>query len=150
MCISAGRLGFQPAITCLAVGIGGTLSWRHHAGLGGGVVVRGALVRLLVGAGWGTGPSTLHASALALVCAPAECCTPAWSVSGHAGLLDVSLSCALRAIAGCLRPAPVERLPVLVGISSAELRRAVARGETRPGLGSLRPFAPCQLPCPMR
>ena len=69
--IDAGRLSYQPAATCLGVGLGGTLSYRRHlAALGAGVVARGALVR-----GCGAGPSALRASALAFVCAPAGCCS---------------------------------------------------------------------------
>ena len=48
--IDARRLSYQPAATCLGVGLGGTLSYRRHlAALGAGVVARCALVRRLVG-----------------------------------------------------------------------------------------------------
>ena len=47
-------------------------------------------------------------------------------MSRHTSLLDVSLNCTLRIITGCLQPTPVEQLPVLSGIPSAELRRRAA------------------------
>ena len=80
----------------------------------------------LVGMGWGASPSTLSTSTLALVYAPAEYCAPTWSRSRHTSLLDVSQNCTLHIITGCLQPTPVEQLPVIAGVPSAELRRRAA------------------------
>ena len=124
-------------------------------------MARSALIRKLVGTGWGASPPTLCTSALTLVYAPAEFCAPTWSRSRHTSPLDVSLNCTLCLITGCLQPTPVEQLPVLAGIPPAELRRRAAslalarratnpdhllrhtitREETQPRLKSWRPFA---------
>ena len=113
-----------------------------------------------MGTGWGASTSTLRTSALALVYAPAAYCAPTWSRSRHTSLLDVSLNCTLRIITECVQTTPVEQLPVLAGIPSAELRRRAAslalarraldpdhllhhtitREETQPELKSRRPF----------
>ena len=124
-------------------------------------MARSALIHKLVGTGLGRSPSTLRTAALALVYAPAEYCSPAWSRSKHISLLEVSLNCTFRTITGCLQPAPVEHLPMLAGIPSAELRsraaslalacpavdpdhplhHTITREETQPRLQSRRPFA---------
>lgn len=161
--INKRRLEFQPTTTYLGVKLDRTLTYRQHlAGLRDKVMARNALIRKLVGTGWGASPSTLRTSALALVYAPAEYCAPTWSRSTHTKLLDVSLNCTLRTITGCLHPTPVAQLPVLAGIPPAELRRqaasvALARraldpnhllhqvissDPTHPRLKSRRPFAP--------
>ena len=85
-------LNFQPTTTYLGVKLDRTLSYRQHlAGLKDKVMAHSALIRKLVGTGWGASPSTLRTSALALVYAPAEYCAPTWSRSRHTGLLDESL-----------------------------------------------------------
>ena len=78
---------------------------------------------IFAGTGWGASVSTLRTATLALVYAPAEYCAPVWSRSAHAHLVDASLNNSLRTISGCLRPTPVEQLPVLAGIPPADLRR---------------------------
>ena len=126
VCFDARRLDFRPATTCLGVGLDGALSYRQClAGLGDGVVAWCARP-WACGCGWGAGPLVLRTSTLALVCAPAGCCTPVWSGGGHASMLNVGLGCALRVIAGCLRPAPVGRLPVLAGVPPARLHGQAA------------------------
>ena len=156
MYINKRRLNFQPTTIYLGVKLDRTLSYRQHlAGLRDKVIARSALIRKLVGTGWGASPSILCTSALAL-----EYCAPRWSRSRHTSLLDVSLNCTLRTITGCLQPTPVEQLPVLAGIPPAELHRQAAclalacramdpdhllhntitREETQPRLKSRRPF----------
>ena len=155
--IDTRRINFQPTTTYLDR----TLSYRQHlAGLWDKAMARSALIRKLVGTGWGA-RATLRTSSLALVYAPAEYCSPTWSRSRHTGLLEVSLNYTLRIITGCLQPTPVEQLPVLALIPSAELgmwaaslalaRRAmdpnhflqhtITREETQPRVKSWRPFA---------
>ena len=127
--IDTRRLNFHPTTTYLGVKFDRTLSYRQHlAGLRDKVMARSALIRKLVGTGWGASPSTLRTSALALVYAPAEYCAPTWSRSRHTSPLDVSL----------LHPTynhwmlttdtsrAVEQLPVLAGIPSVELSRRAA------------------------
>ena len=90
-------------------------------------MARSALIRKLVGTGWGASPSTLRTSALALVYAPSKYCAPTRSRSRHTSLLDVSLNCTLRIITGCVQyTGCLEQLPVLAGIPPAELRRRIA------------------------
>ena len=121
--INTRRLNFQPTTTHLGVKVDRSLSYRQHlAGLRDKVMERSALIRKLVGTGWGASPSTLRTSALTLVYAPAEYCGPTWSRSRHTSLLDVSLSYTLRIITGCLQPTPVEQLPVLAGIPPKDER----------------------------
>ena len=125
--INTMRLNLQPTTTYLGVKLDRTLSYRQHlARLRNKVMARSALIRKLVGTGWGASPSTLRTSALALVYTPAEYCAPTWSRSRHTSLLDVSLNCTIRIITGCLQPTLVEQLPVLAGIPPAELRRRAA------------------------
>ena len=85
--IDTRRLNFQPTTTYLGVKLDGTLSYRQHlAGLRDKVMARSALIRRLVGTGWGASQSTLCTSALALVYAPVEYCAPTWSRSRHTNL----------------------------------------------------------------
>ena len=75
--INTRRLNFQPTTTYLGVELDMTISYRQHlAGLKDKVMARTALIRKLVGTGWGASPLTLRTSALALVYAPAEYCAP--------------------------------------------------------------------------
>ena len=118
------RLAFQSTPTYLGVKLDRSLTYRQHlAGLRDKVTARGALIRRLAGTGWGASVSTLRTATLALVYAPAEYCAPVWSRSAHTHLVDTSLNNSLRTITGCLRPTPVEQLPVLAGIPPADLRR---------------------------
>jgi len=157
------RLDFHPTTTYLGVKLDRSLSFRQHlAGLRDKVMARSALIRRLVGTGWGASASTLRTSALALVYAPAEYCAPIWCRSKNTSLLDVSLNSTLRTITGCLQPTPVQLLPVLAGIPPANLRRKAAtlslarralepnhilhhvmtRDQKPPRLKSRHPFAP--------
>ena len=85
--------------------------------LRGKVMARTALIRRLAGTSWGASTPTLRTSTLALVYAPAEYCAPVWCRSSHTRLVDVGLNASLRTITGCLRPTPVDQLPVLAEIA---------------------------------
>ena len=80
----------------------------------------------LAGTSWGASTPTLRTSTLALVYAPAEYCAPVWCRSSHIRLVDVGLNASLRTITGCLRPTPVDQLPVLAEIAPPALRREAA------------------------
>ena len=91
------RLNFQPKTTYLGVKLDRTLSYHQNlAGLRDKVMARSALIRKLVGTGLEGSPSTLRTSALELVYAPTEYCSPAWSKSKHTRPLEVSLNCTFR------------------------------------------------------
>ena len=75
----------------------------------------------------GSGAKALLISALFLVYSTAEYCAPVWSRITHTRLIDSILNDALRIVTGCLRPTPIEDLPVFAGIQSAELRRLGAK-----------------------
>ena len=86
-----------------------------------------ALLRHFAGAGWGAKGQTLCITALTIVYAPAEYCALTWCRSIHTHLIDKCLNDAMRIVTGCLRPTPMEFLPILSGIQPAELCRT---GET--------------------
>jgi len=58
--------------------------------------------------------------------------------NAHTRPIDPAINDALRIVTGCLRPAPVDNLPILAAIQSAELRRngatlPLARHAMKPG-----------------
>ena len=53
----------------------------------------------------------------------AEYCAPPWCRSAHTRLINPAINDALRIVTRCLRPIPVDNLPILAGIQPAELRR---------------------------
>ena len=85
--------------------------------------LRVTLLRRLVGSGWGAGAKILRIATLSLVYSTAEYCAPVWCCSAHTRLIDSVLNDALRIVTGCLRPTPMDHLPVLSGIQPAELCR---------------------------
>ena len=113
-----------PVPTYLGVKLDGSLTFRHHLeALRKKLSTRVALRGRLTGSGWDTGAKTLRISALSLIYFTAEYCAPVWCRSTHTRFIDSILNDALRIVAGCLRPTPMEDSPVLAGIQSAELRR---------------------------
>ena len=79
----------------------------------------------------------MRIAVLALVHSTAEHCAPAWCPSAHIRIIDPAIK-AMRIATGCLRPTPVDKLPVLAGIQPAELRRkgaalSLARRGVEPG-----------------
>jgi len=58
--------------------------------------------------------------------------------NAHTRPIDPTVNDALRIVTGCLRPTPVDKLPILAAIQSAELRRngaalSLARRAMNPG-----------------
>ena len=116
-----------PVPTYFGVKLDRLLIFRHHPeALRKKIPTRVALLRRLVGSGWGADAKTLRISALSLVYFTAEYCAPVWCRSTHTRLIDSILNNALRIVAVCLRPTLTEDLPVLAGIQPAELRRLEA------------------------
>jgi len=85
-----------------------------------------ALLRRLVGSGWGAGATTLRIATLALDHSTAENCAPVWCGSAHTRLIDPAINDAFRIVTGCLRPTPADNITILAGIQPAELRRKAA------------------------
>ena len=113
--------------TYLGVTLDRSLTFRRHLeSLRKKLTARVALMRQLVRSDWGAGARTLRTAALALVYSTSEYCAPAWCRSSHTCLIDPPINEALRIVTGCLRPTPVDNLPILAGIQPAELRRAGA------------------------
>jgi len=123
----------------LGVTLDRSLTYRRHLeSLRKKLTSRVALLRRLAGSGWGAGTTTLRIATLALVHSTAEYCAPVWCRSAHTCLIDPAINNALRIVTGCLRPTPVDNLPILAGIQPAELRRngatlSIARRATEPG-----------------
>ena len=74
-----------------------------------------------MGSGWGAGAKTLWIATLSLVYSTAEYCVPVRCRSAHTCLINSVLNDALHIVTGCLRPTPMDHLPVLSGIQPAEL-----------------------------
>ena len=86
---------------------------------------RNNVLRKLANSKWGTHPSTIKTTALALSYSTAEYAYPVWERSAHAHNVDPVLNDACRAITGCLQPTNVENLYLLAGIASPAVRRSV-------------------------
>ena len=115
---------FYPSPTYLGVKLDRSLTFHHYlVALHKKLFSRVTLLRRLVGSGWGAGTKTLRIATLSLVYSTAEYCAPVWCRSAHTRLIDSVLNDALRIVTGCLRPTPMDLLPVLSGIQPAELRR---------------------------
>ena len=69
-----------------------------------------------MGLGWGAGAKTLRIATLSLVYSTAEYYAPVWCRSAHTRLINSVFNDALRIVTGCLRPTPMDHLPVLSGI----------------------------------
>ena len=117
-------LSFCPILTCFGVKLDKSLTFRYHlVALRKKLSLRITLLRRFVGSGWGAGAKTLRIATLSLVYSTAEQCAPVWCRSAHTRLIDSALNDALRIVTGCLRPTPMDHLPVLSGIQPAELHR---------------------------
>ena len=115
---------FCPTPTYLGVKLDRLLMFRHHlVALRKKLSLRVTLLRRLVGLGWGAGAKTLCIATLSLVYSTAEYCAPVWCRCAHTRLIDSVLNDALHIATGCLRPTPMDHLPILSGIQPAELRR---------------------------
>ena len=115
-------LPFCPTPTYLGVKLDRSFTFHHHlVALCKKLPLRVTLLRRLVGSGWGAGAKTLCIATLSLVYSAAEYCAPVWCCSTHTRLIDSVLNNALYMVTGCLRPTPMDHLPVLSGIQQAEL-----------------------------
>ena len=74
------------------------------------------------GTTWGAATKTLRISTQALFYSAAEYCAPVWCRSSHTKQLNTVLNSAMRTVAGCLRPTPVNQLPILAGIAPPTIR----------------------------
>ena len=117
-------LPYQSHPTDLGVKLGRQLTYcQHLEGLRSKISARNNLLRCLAGTSWVAKTLTLRTSALAVVYSAAEYSTPAWCRSKHTRKLDVVLNDTMRIITRCLKPTPIEYLPVLAGIPPPHLRR---------------------------
>ena len=78
---------------------------------------RNNVMRKLANSKWGTHPSTIKTTTLALCYSTAEYACQVWERSAHAHKVDPGLNDACRAITGCLQPTNVENLYLLAGIA---------------------------------
>ena len=103
--------------TYLGVKLDRALTYRHHLeALPKKLFTRVSLLRRLAGSEWGADAKTLRTAALFLIYSTAEYCAPAWCRSAHTHLIDSVPNDALRIATGCLRPTPMDNLPVLSSI----------------------------------
>ena len=99
---------------------------RHLESLGKKLTSHVALMRRLLGSSWGAGATTLRTATLALVHSTAEYCNPSWCRSAHTRIVDPTINNTLQIVNGCLRPTPMDSLPILARIQPAELCRSGA------------------------
>ena len=96
--------------------------FRHHlVALHKKLFLHVILLRRLVGLGWGAGAKTLCIATLSLAYSTAEYCAPVWCGCAHTCLIDSVLNDTLCIFTGCLRPTPMDHLPILSGIQPTEL-----------------------------
>ena len=120
-------LPFTQIPTYLGVKLDRSLTYhRHLDSLCGKLTSCLALMRRLARLGWGANGAVLRTAALALVYSTAEYCAPLWCRSVHTRVIDMTINDTLRVVTGCLRPTPLDNLPILAGIQPAELRRRQA------------------------
>ena len=93
--------------------------------------VRNNVLRKLANYEWGTHPSTIKTTTLALCYSTAEYACPVWERSAHAHKVGPLLNDACRAITGCLQPTNVENLYLLAGIAPPAIRRSVTAQRER-------------------
>ena len=99
---------------------------QHLDALKAKTTSRVVLIRRLAGTTWGAATKTLRISTQALVYSAAEYCAPVWCRSSHTKGLVTALNSAMLTVSGCLRPTPVNQLPILSGIAPPALRREAA------------------------
>ena len=117
-------LPFCTTPTYLGVKLDRSLAFRYHlVTLHKKLSSLVTLLRRLVGSGWSAGAKTLRIATLSLVYSTAEYCAPVWCRSPCTRLIDNVLNDALCIVTGCLRPTPMDHLPILSGIQPAELRQ---------------------------
>ena len=96
----------------LGVTLDRTLSYKQHImKVKGKTAARNNILKKLSNTKWGTSPSTIKTTTLALSYSTAEYACPVWERSMHAEKIDPVLNEACRLITGCLKPTKVESLP---------------------------------------
>ena len=112
------KLEHTPSPIHLEVTFDRTLSYSTHiTKVKAKTAARNNVLRKLANSKWGTHPSTIKTTALALCYSTAEYACPVWERSAHAHKVDPVLNDACRAITGCLQPTDVENLYLLAGIA---------------------------------
>ena len=120
------KLEHTPSPIYLGVTLDRTLSYSTHiTKVKAKTATRNNVLRKLANSKWGTHPSTIKTTALALCYSTAEYACPVWERSAHAHKVDPVLNDACRAITGCLQPTNVENLYLLAGIAPPAVRRSV-------------------------
>ena len=100
----------------LGVTLDRTLSYKQHImKVKGKTAARNNIIKKLSNTKWGTSPSTIKTTALALSYSTAEYACPVWERSTHAEKIDPVLNEACRLITGSLKPTKVESLYQLTG-----------------------------------
>ena len=103
------KLEHTPSPIYMGVTLDRTLSYSTHiAKLKAKTEARNNVLRKLANSKWGTHPSTIKTTALALCYSTAEYACPVWERSAHAHKVDPVLNDACRAITGCLQPTNVQ------------------------------------------
>ena len=119
------KLEHTPSPIYLGVTLDRTLSYSTHiTKVKAKTAARNNVLRKLVNSKWGTYPSTIKTTALALCYSTAEYACPVWERSAHAHKVDPVLNDACRAITGCLQPTNVKNLYLLAGIAPHAVRRS--------------------------
>ena len=126
------KLEHTPSPIYLGVTLDRTLSYSTHiTKVKAKTAARNNVLRKLANSKWGTHPSTIKTTALALCYSTAEYACPVWEGSAHAHKVDPVLNDACRAITGCLQPTNVENLYLLAGIAPPAVRRSVTAQRER-------------------
>ena len=126
------KLEHTPSPIYLGVTLDRTLSYSTHiTKVKAKTAARNNVMRKLANSKWGTHPSTIKTTALALCYSTAEYACPVCERSAHAHKIDPVLNDACRAITGCLQPTNVENLYLLAGIAPPAVRRSVTAQRER-------------------
>ena len=116
----------------LGVTLDRSLTFKAHVSkLKGKVSTRNALLHKLSTSSWGSNPSTIRSTALALSFSAAEYACPVWGRSAHAKKLDPVLNTSCRCITGCMKPTKTDDLYLLSGIAPPDVRRTAASQKER-------------------
>ena len=120
------KLEHTPSPIYLGVTLDRTLRYSTHiTKVKAKTAARNNVLRKLANSKWGTHPSTIKTTALALCYSTAVYACPVWERSAHAHMVDPVLKDACHAITGCLQPTNVENLYLLSGIAPHAVRRSV-------------------------
>ena len=124
------KLEHTPSFLVVTLDI--TLSYSTHiTKVKAKTAARNKVLRKLANSKWGTHPSTIKTTALALCYSTAEYACPVWERSAHAHKVDPVLNDACRAITGCLQPTNVDNLYLLAGIAPPAVRKSVTAQRER-------------------